>query len=269
MSTMYDLYQPGSSWLHRMDPRAKLLLVAAGCALALLFSNVWIMLGLLLWAHLSLWSARTAGERIAMVWKATLPTMILIWVFWVALYRGQGPVICSLGPMDVTPYDLAQGGAAALRIGALAFIVMSCLFTTDQATLVRGLVALGLPYEWGLTLAIALRYLPTMAGIFRMISEAQQARALDLTRGNLIQRARAHLPIIVPMLITALRTAENLSRALESRALGASRRRTYLRGLRFRPADLAWTIGIIATTVLLFWARFALGFGVHPLRPWP
>jgi len=266
MSPIYDLYQPGKSWLHRLDPRTKLLLVVSGCTLSLLFSNLWVMLGLLIWAHLSLWSAGTTGGKVAAIWKATLPTMVMIWVFWVALYGGQGQVIYSLGPVDVTTYDLAQGGAAALRMGALAFIVMLWLFTTDQATLVRSLVALGLPYEWGLTLAIALRYLPTMAGVFRMISDAQQARALDLTKGNLIKRARAHLPIIVPMLITALRTAENLSRAMESRALGTPRRRTYLRHLRFRPADLAWTISIITITALLLWARFALGFGTHPLR---
>lgn len=227
------------------------------------------MLALLLWAQLSLWSAGVARERIATIWRATLPTMVLIWVFWVALYRGQGPLICSLGPVDVTLYDLAQGGAAALRIGALAFIVMIWLFTTDQTALVRSLVTLGLPYEWGLTLAIALRYLPMMASIFRMISEAQQARALDLTRGNLIQRARAHLPIIVPMLITALRTAESLSRALESRALGASCHRTYLRCLRFRSTDLAWVTVVTIVTALAFWARFSLGLGIHPLRLLP
>ena len=78
-------------------------------------------------------------------------------------------------------YSLAEG---------LAFVVYAWLFSTDQTTLVRGLVALGLPFQWGLTLAMALRYLPTMANAFRMISDAQQARALDLRKGNPIQRAR-------------------------------------------------------------------------------
>ncbi len=269
MSSTFDLYQPGRSWLHRLDPRTKLLLVALGSVLSLLFGNLWIMAGLLICAHIALWSAKIRRERIAGIWKATLPTLLMIWVFWVALYGGSGQIIVSLGPVDITTYDLAQGGAAALRIGALAFVVMLWLFTTDQATLVRGLVSLGLPYEWGLTLAIALRYLPTMGGIFRMISDAQQARALELTKGSILRRARAHLPIIVPMLITALRTAENLSRALESRAFGTSHRRTYLRHLRLRPADWAWMAGTILATALLVWARFALGFGSHPLRLLP
>jgi energy-coupling factor transport system permease protein len=101
--------------------------------------------------------------------------------------------------------------------------------------------------------------------VFRVISDAQQARALDLTRRNPLARARAYLPIVVAMLITALRTAENLSRALESRALGAGVRRTYLRQLHYRWTDAAWTAGIIAMTGLYLWARLALGVGTAPL----
>jgi energy-coupling factor transport system permease protein len=192
--------------------------------------------------------------------------MAMIWVLWVILYHGEGPVILAFWLIDVTPFDVAQGGTVALRVGALTFTVMLWLFTTDQATLVRSLVSMGLPYEWGLTLAMALRYLPTMASVFRMISDAQQARALNLARGGPFRRARAHLPIIVAMLISALHTAENLSRALESRALGTSRRRTYLRSLHFRAADLAWTVVILSATALVAWARFTLHFGAHPLR---
>ncbi len=84
-----------------------------------------------------------------------------------------------------------------------------------------------------------------------------------------MRRARAYMPIVVSMLITALRTAENLSRALESRALGASRKRTYLRQLHLRSVDVVWLVGIAGATLALVWARFALGFGVAPLALLP
>lgn len=262
---MYDLYQPGDSWLHRLDPRVKLLFVAGSSAVLLASRNLWVMVAALAATHAALWSAGVAGRRIAWVWRVTLPTMALIAAFWVVLNPGQGPAWVQVWFLRVTAGNVAEGLAVALRIGALAFAVFSWLFTTDQATLVRGLVALGLPHPWGLTLAMALRYLPTMAGTFRVISDAQQARALDLGRGSLPARAKAYLPIVVAMLIAALRTAENLSRALESRALGADVRRTYLRQLHFRPTDAAWTAGILVATGLFLWARIALGVGALPL----
>jgi energy-coupling factor transport system permease protein len=150
-------------------------------------------------------------------------------------------------------------------MGALAFVLFVWLFTTDQTALVRGLVGLGLPYEWGLTLGMALRYLPTMASAFVMISDAQQARGLDLAKRNPLQRARAYIPITVAMLITALRTAEGISYTLESRALGASRRRTDLHPLRYTTRDMWWTLVILAGTAMLLWARFAWGWGAGPL----
>lgn len=265
MSALYDLYQPGDSWLHRLDPRVKLALVTSASILLLLFRNLWVMVGASLLFLLFLYSARIAGSRIAWVWRITLPTMLLVAGLWVIFNPAQGSAFLEVGFIRVAPDNLAQGMALGLRIGALAAIIFCWLFTTDQTTLVRSVVALGLPYEWGLTLAMALRYLPTMGAILRMISDAQQARALNLTRGNPLRRARAYMPIVVSMLITALRTAENLSRALESRALGASRHRTYLRHLHLRTIDIVWLVAIVAATALLLWARFAFHFGTAPL----
>ena len=269
MSAVYDLYQPGDSWLHRLDPRVKLALVASATVLLLVFRNLWIMVGASLLFLFFLASAHIARERIVSVWRITLPTMLLVAGLWVLFNRAVGPAFLDLGFIRVGWDNLGQGMALGLRIGALAALIFSWLFTTDQATLVRGMVALGLPYEWGLTLAMALRYLPTMGAILRMISDAQQARALNLTRGSPLRRVRAYMPIVVSMLITALRTAENLSRALESRALGASRHRTYLRQLHLRTIDVVWLVGIVTVTVLLLWARFALGFGAAPLALLP
>ena len=264
MSTLYDVYQPADSWLHRLDPRAKLLFVFCACLILLLSRSLWVMLAALALTQAILWSAHIRWERMAWVWRTTLPTMLMIAVLWAIFYRGPGPVLFSWWLLEISAYTLAEGVAVALRVGSLAFVVFVWLFTTDQATLVRGLVALGLPFEWGLTLAMALRYLPTMASVFRMISDAQQARALDLAKGGALKRARAYIPITVAMIISAVRTAENLSRALESRALGAVPHRTHYRQLHFRRADLAWCLGVALVTAALLWARLARGFGTRP-----
>jgi hypothetical protein len=132
--------------------------------------------------------------------------------------------------------------------------------------LVRSLVKLGLPFEWGLVLAIGLRYIPTFYGLYTVVSEAQQARALDLTRGNFFTRVRSYLPILVAMIISALRTSEQLARAMESRALGLPGvKRTCLRDIRFRPADCFYAALLIAVFSVLFTLRFQFGFVTHPL----
>ena len=266
MSALYDLYQPGNSWLHRLDPRAKLLFVVCGFVVLLAIRNLWLVLAVLGGVHLLLWSAAITRRRIAWVWRMTLPTMTMIALLWVLVYPTAGRAWLAWGFVRIGAENLAEALTIALRIGALAFVAAVWLFSTDQATLVRGLVALGLPYEWGLTLAMALRYLPTLASVFRMISDAQQARALDLAPRHPLKRARAYLPITVAMLITALRTASNLSHALESRALGACHTRTYLRALRLRWLDWLWCLVVLLGAAALLWARFSLGLGAHPLR---
>ncbi|MCD6518693.1 MAG: energy-coupling factor transporter transmembrane protein EcfT [Anaerolineae bacterium] len=265
MSLLYDLYQPGDSWLHRLDPRVKFIFVLCASLLLLLMRSLWVMLIALVGAQLILLSGGISWRRIGWVWRMTLPTMVLIAVLWVIFYPGEGQALLSWRFLRITPYNIAEGLAVALRIGALAFILFIWLFSTSQSALIRGLVALGLPYTWGLTLAMALRYLPTMAGIFQLISDAQRARALELDQGNPLRRARAHLPIVVAMLITALRTAQNLSLALASRAFGAQRKRTHLHPLHFRPLDGLLLAGILLATAALLWARLALGLGQEPL----
>jgi len=266
MSAIHVLYQRGDSWLHRLDARVKLLLVLCGCGTLLLFDNLWIMVGALLAAHLALWNARIARTKVLWVWRMILPTVIMVLILWVLFNPGDGRAICRIWFVQVTARNLVEGMTAALRISALAFTIFGWLFTTEQADLVRSLLWLGLPYEWGLTISMALRYIPTMSALFGTISDAQQARALDLTRGNPLKKARAHIPIVVAMLITALRMAENLSRALESSALGASGKdRTSLHRLHFCTTDLIVSIGTLVCMALLLWARCALSLGTDPL----
>lgn len=268
MSLRYDLYQAGNSWLHRLDPRVKLLMVACATACLLSLSNVWLLLSALILSQVALALAGVARSRRIWVWKMLLPTLLMVTILWVIFDRNEGPVLFAFWFVEVTALGIAHGIAMGARLATLAFVIFAWLFTTDQGALVRGMVALGLPYSWGLTLAMALRHLPTMAGIFGMIVEAQQARALDLDDKGLIKHVRAYVPVTVAMVITALRTADHLSRALESRALGAASPRTYYRALAMRRADWAASIVTILFTGTCFAARFSLGVGAHSLRLW-
>jgi len=174
MSFSFDLYVQRRSWLHAVDPRVKLAFVFLGTVLMLAFKNLFIMLLSLVITHLIISSAGVPGHKVRWVWKTMLPINILIPILWVAFYPEGPTVLFQFWFLKVTALSFLRGIALALRLDAIAFICFTWLFTTDQTSLVRSLVKLGLPFEWGLVLAIGLRYIPTFYGLYTVVSEAQQ-----------------------------------------------------------------------------------------------
>jgi energy-coupling factor transport system permease protein len=197
-----------------------------------------------------LWAARVPVQQIGRVWRALGVLAAMVFVLTALFGGGGGAILLQVGPIAVTADALAQGLLLAGRLVALGLVFSCWLFTTDQSAMVRGFVALRMPYEWGLTLVLALRYLPIFAGLYGQVRDAQQARGLDLAQGGLGQRLRALQPVLIAMIITALRNSEHLGWALEARALGARGvRRTVFRPLRMTRAD--WlAAGVLAGALL-------------------
>jgi energy-coupling factor transport system permease protein len=267
MSFSADIYVERDSWLHRMDPRIKVLYVTLGIVAILLFKSVFVILLALILTQLLILSARVPKDNLVWVWRRMIPINILIPVLFVLFYP-EGPAMLEFWIIKITPLAFIRGLALALRLDAIAFLVFSWMFTTDQTRIVRSFVKLGLPYNGGLVIAISLRYIPTFYGTYTTIAEAQQARGLDLRRGNLLQRLRQYMPILVAMIISALRTADKLAKALESRALGfAGAKRTCYRDIAFRPVDYVYLGLILAAFLGVLFARFGLDAGVDLLYP--
>jgi energy-coupling factor transport system permease protein len=152
------------------------------------------------------------------------------------------------------------GFATALRIASVSFIFIIWLGTTDTRSLVRSFVRLGLPFKWGMSLTIGLRFIPTFAGIFATVSDAQQARGL-IIEGHVIRKVRRMLPILVAALVSALRASEQLAMTLEARGFGVTPHRTVLRDIRMRAADwIVLALGFLATALLVY-GTFAFGLG--------
>lgn len=257
MAANFDLYLPGASWLHRLDPRVKLLLVSEGTIFLFLWPQIGAAVTMLLIVHALLLSARVPWPRLGALWRLVLPLTLLIPALWLVFQPGPEPPLWSWGPLRLTVSALDRGVAVALRLDALAFLMFLWLFTTSQAELVRGLAALGMPYTWSLTLSLALRYIPTVAGLYQQVVDAQRARGLDLDHGPLRRRLQAYQPILVAVLISALRLSQGLAWSLEARGLGASttRRSTY-RPLRFSARDWAATLLLLALGVAAVLARW-------------
>lgn len=264
MSQGFDLYVPRDSWLHRLDPRAKLWAVLLAGTVGLMYRQIAVLACLLILAHLVLLSARIPLDRIRWLWGRLAPLLLMILILQPLFVPGPGPDLLRLGPLRLTVFGILDGVSFALRAASLAFVAASLLLTTDPTDLVQGLAKLGLPYSWGLTVGLALRYLPITYGLYVTISEAQQARGWIVGKGNLIRRARSYLPILVATIIAALRLSDGLALALAARGLDYPAQRTVLHDIHLKPSD--W-FAMSAATVLfggLVVLRYGLGFGAAP-----
>ena len=264
MSHGFDLYLRRDSWLHRLDPRAKLWAVLLAGSAGLIYKQIAVLACLLILAHLLLLSARIPANRIRWLWGRLAPLLVMILILQPLFAPGPGPDLLSLGPLRLTVAGILDGVSFALRAASLAFLAAVLLLTTDPTDLVQGLTKLGLPYSWGLTVGLAIRYLPTTYGLYLTINEAQQARGWIVGKGNLVQRARSYLPILVATIIAALRLSDGLALALAARGLDYSARRTVLHDVHTQPADwLAIALSTLLVAVLVA-LRYGLGVGAAP-----
>ena len=270
MPVVADLYVSGRSWAHRLDPRVKLLFVACFIVLVLVYDNLFFMIAGLFLVHLLHFSARVPVAKLLFIWKTLWPVALLMALLWTLFYPNGEPV-AAFWIVEFTVLAMAQGAALGLRILVMAFAVFAWLYTTNQSALVRGFVKIGMPYEWGLVLALALRYIPTFQKSYVLISEAQAARGLE-ARGAGFSRVKRMMPIFVAMIVTSLRSSEHLARAIEARALGApGAQRSVFRDIRFRAADYAVCLLLVVLTAALLYLNLRFGAGEHPLalgRPW-
>lgn len=255
----FDLFIPRQAWLHRLDPRTKLLLTLVGFMVCLLFQEIAVLGAVLVLFHLFLLSSEIPWARLRWLWARMLPLTVMILLLQPFFASADaGPVLWQVGPLRWTVAGLLSGVFFALRVNGMAFVAAGLLFVTEPSSLVQGLVKLGLPYEWGLTVSLAIRYLPTTYGLYQSIYEAQQARGWEPGRGGYLRRIRDYLPMLVAVMIAALRMADNLGMALAARGFGVSRgvQRTSLRNISFRPADWIVTIGLLLVLTLILVLRF-------------
>ena len=258
MTGFVDLYTEAGTFLHRMDPRVKIVAVATLSLLALITSHLVYLLVLAAVMVVLILFGRASYKKTMLAFSYVFRVMALIVVLW-PLFDPRGtPVLFELGPIRITEPGILAGIATAVRIFCLAAAWYLLMFTTSQRDLVRGLVKMGLRFDFGLSLAMSLRFLPTFSAIVESIKDAQRARGLELDKGNFRKRARDYVAVLVPTVITALKMADTLSLALQSRAYGARTDRTYVRELKMRAGDYVALFIAVAVFAVPATAKYIL-----------
>ncbi|HOU15155.1 MAG TPA: energy-coupling factor transporter transmembrane component T [Anaerolineae bacterium] len=235
MSVALDFYVYRDSWLHRLDPRVKLWGMLLAFIAAFLLPYLWAQGVFLLGLHLLLLINHIPWAVLRRLWRQMALLMVLILVLQ-PFFVPAGTVLIALGPLRLTVGGIVGAALLAVRALVIAFIVGALLFTTDQRALVQAFVRLGLPYTWGLTFSLTLRFLPAIQQLFVTVREAQAARGW-VAEGNLFRRFRDYLPVLVAVIIGTLRMSDRLTLALAARGLASGAPRTVWRDLRMRTTD--------------------------------
>lgn len=254
MTVIFDTYIPGSSLLHRLDPRAKIWTVGLALVLAFALPTLWLQGLFLLAIHSVLLAAQVPARALGNLWRQMAVLLIMIMVLQ-PFFDPTGRILMSLGPLALTTGGLHDAAGLALRAASIAFITGSLLFTTPQPALVKALVKLGLPYTWGLTISLALRFLPAIQHLYHNVRDAQAARGW-VPNGNLFKRFRDHIPVLVAVLISTLRMSDQLTLALAARGLEGMHQRSTWHDLKMTLRDWAFMGGVTLAFGLFLGWRF-------------
>ena len=246
------LYAPGSSLLHRLDPRPKVVF-AASCTLYLALESepavLLIALGLLQALALS---SRATRSRVLPLWKALSPLLLILLLFGSVRWRPDSPLL-AMGPLGITASSVWHTTGIAARIVGISLAISLALWSTEPGDAVAGLTRLGIPFALGFPVIMVLQHVITFHRQFSRILEAQQSRGLTFSKWNPYQVARAYIPVLVPLLISALRSADTLALALQSRGFVPGRPRTSRRVLRLHAVDWAFMAICAVSIAALAW----------------
>lgn len=255
-------YVPKESFVHRLDPRSKLLFLIVFASIVFLANN-WLTNGLLLlFLLLSIISARIGVPYLL---RGLRPVWFII-VFTTCLHLFMtkgGAVYLRLGWLTVEEAGVYQAIFMTLRLTLLVLIGALLTLTTKPIDLTDGLELLLHPlkrlkvpvHEIALMLSIALRFIPTLLEETEKIMKAQKARGVDFETGSPLKRAKNMIPIVIPLFISAFRRAEDLAFAMEARGYRGGEGRTKLRQLRLTHRDLILAGITVVLLVLIGWWR--------------
>ena len=250
-------YLPGHSFLHRMDPRAKILLTVL--MIAAVFTAGGFIGYALLFAFVG---AVTYFSKISIkfVLKGLKPILyIIVLTFFINLLFNAGTtVLWRWGILRITQEGLRTAVLMSLRLTLLVFTTQLLTLTTSPIALTDGLERLlkplskiGFPaHELAMMMSIALRFIPTLMEETDKIMKAQMARGADFESGNLINRAKAMLPLLVPLFVSAFRRADELAMAMEARCYRGGEKRTRMKILKFTKLDGIASLAVCALLVL-------------------
>jgi energy-coupling factor transport system permease protein len=243
-----ELYIDNNSFIHRLDPRTKITVFLLTFVAILMFEDPRWMLPVtfLIALEIIVSGAFTNLRRIRYILIVlTLSGLIL----WNLFSQGETKLFWFF-TLESLYFSVARTMLMILMISAGMILIT----TTRNEELVMGMIRMGLPYRVGFAISTSLRLVPTIASSTLTISQAQRSRGLDLDSGNLLERIKKFLPLLVPVFISTIRNTNIFAMALEAKGFGAREDRTSWLVLKMKKVDyfiIAFSILFVVASIVL------------------
>ena len=260
-------YFPGNSVIHRLDPRTKLIMLVA-YIVALFLAVSWVSYAVMLvFLLVTIKISAIPPKAIIRGMKPLVMILVFTGVLNIFFTAGEGEPLVDFWIFTIYKDGLIRAFFMVIRILMLISGTFLLTYTTSPISLTDGLESLMGPlkkikvpvHELSMMMCIALRFIPTLIEETDKIMSAQKARGADFESGNLIDKAKALVPILVPLFISAFRRADELATAMECRCYQGGDGRTKMKLLRYKLWDYeAFGIGALLIVVVCVLRYFGL-----------
>ena len=260
----FGQYYPAKSFVHNMDPRAKIVLLIAYLVAVFLADNFFALAAVIVFLILAVIFSRVPFGSVLRSVKMILFISVFTAILNLFFYASDGElhVLWQWKIITVSWEAIINMIFLAMRLFLLVMGTSILTLTTTPVALTDGLESLLTPLKWirfpvhelALIMSIALRFIPTLIDETNRIISAQKARGADFETGGLIRRAKAMIPVLVPLLVSSLRRAEELGDAMDARCYSGAKGRTKYKKLTFSWRDLLGLLvlaGLITGIVFL------------------
>jgi len=234
------------TFIHHLDPRTLLYFVVLTSIIILQFQQL-VPVVIIFFALIPLLFV----ARIIHEWLVSLKGFIILIliIFIINVFFGS-----SNNPHPTT-------FALSMVVRLLALVTAFAIFfqTVHPDDLGQALVELGLPYEFSWAITTAYRYVPTLAREAQQIIDAQMSRGIEFQKGNFLKRIKNYIPLIVPLFISAIKRAWKLAEAMDSKAWGAAKKRTFLYELQMSSVDYIIIVIVTIVFAIVIYIRYVIG----------
>ncbi|MGT2736581.1 energy-coupling factor transporter transmembrane component T family protein [Streptococcus orisratti] len=257
-------YIPGNSLIHRLDPRSKIIAMILYIIIVFWANNFITNLIMLTFTLVVIFLSQVKLNFFFNGIKPMVGIILFTTIFQMFFTQG-GEVFLSLWIIKITSYGLSQAALIFMRF--LLIILFSTLLTLTTTplsladaveSLLKPLERLKVPaHEIGLMLSLSLRFVPTLMDDTTRIMNAQRARGVDFGEGNLIQKVKSIIPILIPLFASSFKRADALAIAMEARGYQGGDGRTKYRLLKWTTKDSLTILVIISLGIFLFFLKNA------------
>ena len=259
---IFGRYIPGDSFVHKLDPRSKLLFVFAFIIIVFLANNAVTYALLLAFTLFVVFISRIRMYFLINGLKPVIILMVFTFLLHI-LFTREGNIIFDFGFIKIYEEGLKQGIFISVRFLVLVFMTSILTLTTSPIAITDGIEVLLGPlkkikmpvHELALMMSISLRFIPTLMDETDKIMKAQMARGSDLSAGSIKDRLKAVVPLLVPLFVSAFKRAEDLATAMEVRGYRGGEGRTRYRQLKWDASDTICIVGLLLMAILLFFCR--------------